>query len=192
MSAQNRTQAYRVVQWATGNIGAHAMKAVIEHPTAFKQRQIKHVSDSFGQSFRHLAESLSMRLDRIETGGSYATARKRLEIAAGVLEAGTAAASRVNVTGYRGDRPAMVFTATWYATTELEQNWELRPTGWRVRVEGDTPLDMSIRFPVSPEDYPQVSPGLTAHPLVNAIPAVCAAQPGIRTAAELKVMPVLG
>ena len=57
---------------------------------------------------------------------------------------------------------------------------------------GDTPLDVSIRFPVSPEDYPKVSPGFTAHPVVNAIPALCAAEPGIRTSTDLKVLPVLG
>ena len=33
------------------------------------------------------------------------------------------------------------FTANWYCTTELEPAWDLRPTGWRVRVRGDAPLD---------------------------------------------------
>ena len=29
---QDGGRKYRVAQWATGNIGAHAMRAVIEHP----------------------------------------------------------------------------------------------------------------------------------------------------------------
>jgi len=42
------------------------------------------------------------------------------------------------------------------------------------------------------EDYPKISPGFTAHPVVNAVPAVVAAEPGIRTAADLRVLAVLG
>ena len=56
---------------------------------------------------------------------------------------------------------------------------------WRYQVEGDTPLDVSIKIPVSDEEYPKVSPGLTAHPVVNAIPYVCEAAPGIRHTYEL-------
>jgi 4-hydroxy-tetrahydrodipicolinate reductase len=54
-----------------------------------------------------------------------------------------------------------------------------------VQVLGDTPLDVGIRFPVEPERYAQVSPGFTAHPAVNAVPAVCDAAPGIRTTFDL-------
>ena len=62
---------------------------------------------------------------------------------------------------------------------------ELRETGWRVQVDGDTPLDVDIRFPVPVERYASVSPGYTAHRAVNAVPAVCAAGPGIRTTIDL-------
>ena len=30
--------------------------------------------------------------------------------------------------------------ANWYCTTDVEPAWDLRPTGWRVRVRGDAPL----------------------------------------------------
>ena len=75
----------------------------------------------------------------------------------------------------RDGKPLLRFHANWYVTTDLEPAWDLRETGWRVQVLGDTPLDVEIRFPVEPERYPQVSPGFTAHPAVNAIPAVCEA-----------------
>lgn len=61
----------------------------------------------------------------------------------------------------------------------------MRDTGWRVQVHGDAPLDIDIRFPVPPEEWAATSPGLTAHRPVNAVPYVCAAEPGIRTSAEL-------
>jgi 4-hydroxy-tetrahydrodipicolinate reductase len=155
--------------------------------------QMKHINDGFEQSYRQLADSLSIPIDRVETTGELGVARERTEIAAGVIEAGTAAATRIVFTAYRDERPVLRFRANWYATRNIEQrDWDLRETGWRVQVQGDTPLDVSIRFPVAPEDYPKVSPGFTAHPVVNAIPAVCEAEPGVRTSAELKVLPVLG
>jgi 4-hydroxy-tetrahydrodipicolinate reductase len=78
-------------------------------------------------------------------------------------------------------------------TTDLEPAWDLRETGWRVQVLGDTPLDVEIRFPVEPDRYSQVSPGFTAHPTVNAVSVVCEAEPGIRTIFDLpRVIPTFG
>jgi 2,4-diaminopentanoate dehydrogenase len=71
-------------------------------------------------------------------------------------------------------------------STEIEHDdWNLRESGWRIRIEGDTPMEVNITFPVSPEDYPNVTPGFTAHRAVNAVPTVCAAVPGIRTTLDL-------
>lgn len=161
-------------------------------PGTFDERQIAHIRNSFGQSFSHTARALGMPLDRFEASGEFGVAKSRTEIAAGVIEAGTVGALRITVVGYRGDKPVMRFRANWYCTKDLEEDWDLRDTGWRVQVEGDTPLDISIAFPCSAEDYPKISPGFTAHPVVNAVPAVMAAEPGIRTAADLRIVPMLG
>jgi 4-hydroxy-tetrahydrodipicolinate reductase len=86
----------------------------------------------------------------------------------------------------RDGKPVLRFRANWYCSRDLAHpEWELRESGWRVRVEGDTPLDVSIVFPVKPEDYAAFTPGLTAHRAVNAVPAVCKAAPGIRTTVDL-------
>jgi 4-hydroxy-tetrahydrodipicolinate reductase len=82
---------------------------------------------------------------------------------------------------------------TWYCSTDIDADWELRETGWRVLVEGDTPLDVSIRFPVRIEDYAATMPNYTAHRVVNSVAAVCAAAPGIRTVADLpQIIATLG
>lgn len=161
-------------------------------PTAVDARHVEHIRASFGQSLRHTAGALGLPLDRVEAAGEFATARHRTEIAAGVLEPGTVAALRFTVSGYRGDRVVMRFRANWYCTRDIDQDWDLRDTGWRVRVEGDPPLDIGIGFPCSAAEYPKISPGFTAYPVVNAVPALCAAEPGIRTAAELKILSILG
>jgi 2,4-diaminopentanoate dehydrogenase len=74
----------------------------------------------------------------------------------------------------------------WYCTRDIDEpSWELRESGWRLLVEGDTPLDVSIRYPIPIEKYAAMTPGLTAHRAVNAVAVVCDAPAGIRTTAEL-------
>jgi 4-hydroxy-tetrahydrodipicolinate reductase len=54
-----------------------------------------------------------------------------------------------------------------------------------VTVDGDCPLEIDIRLAVPLERMAQTTPGYTANRAVNAVPAVCAAQPGIRTTIDL-------
>jgi 4-hydroxy-tetrahydrodipicolinate reductase len=137
-----------------------------------------------------LADAIGLPIDSVEGGGEIAVAARDVEIAAGVVKAGTVAAQRPSATCLRDGKPLLRFSANWYVTTDLEPAWDLRETGWRVQIDGDTPLDLEIRFPVDPERYPHVSPGFTAHPAVNAIAAVCEAPPGIRTSFDLpRVLP---
>jgi 4-hydroxy-tetrahydrodipicolinate reductase len=154
-------------------------------PGAFGEARLSHARTSFGPSLRLVADAFGLPLDALEASGAFATARRSVEIAAGTIEAGTVAAQRTSVSGLRGGRPLMRFTATWYCATELEPAWDLRETGWRVVVDGDAPLDVGIRFPVAPEHWAATSPGLTAHRAVNAVPVVCEAPPGIRTTVDL-------
>ncbi|WP_442799972.1 hypothetical protein [Nocardia sp. NBC_01730] len=77
------------------------------------------------------------------------------------------------------------------AARDLDPDWELRDTGWHVIVDGDAPLDVDLRFPISLDQLGAVSPGYTANRAVNAVPAVCTAAPGIRTTAELPLFTAL-
>jgi hypothetical protein len=155
-------------------------------PGTFDPRGVEaHGGASFAGSLETIAAALSLPLDSVEATGQVATARQDVEIAAGHLAAGTIGAQRMQVRGIRHGRPLVTFSANWYLTNDVEPAWDLRETGWHVLVEGDTPLDVDIRFPVAPEEWAATSPGLTAHRPVNAIPAVCAAEPGIRTIVDL-------
>jgi 4-hydroxy-tetrahydrodipicolinate reductase len=89
------------------------------------------------------------------------------------------------VAGIRNGKPLIRFRANWYCSTDIDKEWELLDSGWLVRVEGDTPLDVRVSYPVPKADYPMFTPGLTAHRVVNAVPAVCDAAPGIRTTMDL-------
>ncbi len=164
-----------------------------KEPAAFDRGRWAHGEQSFGPSLRLVADALGLPLDAVEASGEVATARRTTEIAAGTIEAGTVAAQRLRVQGMRGGTPLISFVATWYCTTELDADWDLRATGWRLFVAGDAPLDVEMRLAVPLEDMGEWSPGYTAHRAVNAVPVVCAATPGIRTTVDLaQIIAVLG
>ncbi|HEX4287700.1 MAG TPA: hypothetical protein VH021_02210 [Trebonia sp.] len=140
---------------------------------------------AFGPSLRHLADALGAPLDAVESTGELAAARETTRIAAGTLEKGTVAAQKMIVTGVRDGRPLLRFAATWYCTDALDQDWDLRATGWHVVVDGDAPLDVDLRFAVPIERMGDASPGYTANRAVNAVRVVCAAPAGIRPTAAL-------
>jgi hypothetical protein len=154
-------------------------------PADLDEGRLAHGRTSFGPSLALVAEALGVPLDELEASGEIATAARTVEIAAGTLEAGTVAAQRVAVTGVRDGKPLLRFQATWYCTDVLEPAWEVRPTGWRVRVDGDAPLDVALPFPIPVEQLGEMTPGYTANRAVNAVPVVCAAPPGIRTTVDL-------
>ena len=152
----------------------------------FDERRIEYVKHDFAASLAQIADAIGLPCDHFEGMGEFAAARERTEIAAGTIEPGTVAAQRITITGMRGGKPLLRFRANWYCTRDIDRSdWELRQSGWRIRVEGDTPLDVAITFPVTPENYAAFTPGLTAHRAVNAVPAVCEAAPGIRTTVDL-------
>ncbi len=162
-------------------------------PAKPMQGRLEHLRESFGPSLQLIADALSLPLDGIEVSGEVAMATTDTEIAAGLIPAGTLAAQRTSVFGMRGGRALMTFTATWYCATDIDADWDLRDSGWHFVVEGDVPLDISIGFPVAPENYPEMTPGLTAHRPVNVIPYICEAPPGIRTTVDLpQIIATLG
>ncbi len=162
-------------------------------PASFDPRGLEaHGGGSFAGSLRGVADALAIPLDDVTASGAVAAARRPVDVAAGRIEAGTVGAQRLEVTGTRGGREIVTFSANWYLTTDVEPEWDLRETGWHVLLEGDTPLDLTIGFPVDADEWAATSPGLTAHRPVNAIPYVCAAKPGIRVTADLpQIIPVL-
>jgi hypothetical protein len=155
-------------------------------PSAFDPRQIEHVKGDFAGSLAQLADAAGIVIDSWEAVGEMGAATRDIVIAAGTIKAGTVAAQRITISGMRDGRAVLRFRANWYCSRDIDRpDWRLRESGWRIRVEGDTPVEVDISFPVAPEDYAAFTPGLTAHRAVNAVAAVCNAPPGIRTTADM-------
>jgi hypothetical protein len=159
----------------------------------FEQFRADYLRSSFGPSLQLVADAIGLPLDSVEASGELAAASEDTTIAAGILKAGSVAAQRVTVTGIRWGRPLIRFRATWYCTTELAPAWELLDTGWHVSVDGDAPLEVTLRMPIPLDRMADISPAYTANRAVNAVPYVCAAAPGIHSTVDLpQVVTTLG
>jgi 4-hydroxy-tetrahydrodipicolinate reductase len=150
-------------------------------PDSYDGRRAAFLVGEFGP----LAEAAGYVIDRWESIGEAASARVTTMLAAGELAAGTVGAQRNILIGYAGDVERVRFTANWYCTEDVDADWDLRPTGWRVRVRSDAPLDVELPFPVSLEEMGATTPGYTANRPVNAVPFVCQARPGILSVHDL-------
>lgn len=154
---------------------------------AFAQRNHADRDAVFEHSLEVVAKAIGVKLDGFEGSGEIALTRQPTKLHKTTIDAGTIGGQRYTLTGLRDGKPFLRFRCNWFVTTDLEPAWDLRNDGWRVTVEGDTPLDISISFPIpdNAADRQLVLPRLTAHRPVNAIQAVCAAPPGIATTADL-------
>ncbi len=159
-------------------------------PGPANQAQLHHARSSFAPSLQLVASALGLPIESFEVDGAQGYARNDVHIAAGVVPAGTVAATKTTLSGMRGGKPLMSFTTTWFVSDDVDtsdgEKWEFRsPSGWHIVMQGDCPLDISISFPVPPEDYADMTPGLTAHRPINAVPYVCEAPAGIQTSIDL-------
>lgn len=154
-------------------------------PAEFDRARADGLREAFGPSLQVVADAIGLPLERIDALAEAGVSRRRTEIAAGTVEAGTVAAQRITISGQHAGNTLLRFRANWYCTTDIEQDWDLRSTGWRVQVDGDSPLDIDLKFPFPLSRMNEISPAYTANRPVNAIPYVCDAPAGIRTTVDL-------
>jgi hypothetical protein len=152
---------------------------------SYDSRRASYLLGEFGPPLGLLAEAAGRPVDAWACSGEVAAARQATALVAGELPAGSVAAQRTTIVGQSGGDTVVRYTANWYCTTDVEPAWDLRPTGWRVRVRGDAPFDVELAFPVPLEQFTSVMPAYTAIRPVNAIPYVCAAPPGILVTEDL-------
>ena len=148
-------------------------------------RRKNHLFGEYQPALTVLADLCGFEIDEWTAEGGVAAAKEDLAIVAGEIKAGTAAAQRIIVTGRSNGVDRIRFTQYGFVAMDVEPDWGLQPTGWRIRVHGDAPIDMKMPFPVPLDDLASYVPAFNANGPVNAIPYVCAAQPGILTTEDL-------
>jgi len=152
------------------------------------ERRKNHLFGEYQPPLTVLADLAGFTIDDWTAEGGVAAAKKDMTIVAGEIKAGTAAAQRVVIYGRSDGVDRIRFTQYGFVAMDVEPDWGLQPTGWRLRVHGDAPFDVRMPFPVPLDDLASFVPAFNANGPVNAIPYVCAAPPGILTTEDLPHM----
>jgi hypothetical protein len=143
-------------------------------------------TSSWGPPVRMVADRLGASLDSIRETYEKRVTLRRLEVAAGVIEAGTVGAVRFETIGVVDGRDAIVIEHVNRMAPDLAPEWPTaaRDGTYRILFDGEPGLTCELQLG-SPEDFTAQGMIATAMRVVNAIPYVCEASPGITSSAEL-------
>jgi hypothetical protein len=152
---------------------------------------------TYGEGIEVVADMLGIPITEKRFKYEYATTPTDRAFFGFPVPAGTIAGQRCTWSGMVGDAPAVVLDVVWKAGSNLEPDWPLMH-GYTMEVEGNPNVHTRVTF--SPPGMKRTGPSgagaevadlanvITAMPVISAIPAVCAAAPGIRTYADLPLI----
>jgi hypothetical protein len=134
-----------------------------------------------------IATMLGTELDSTEAFVEPAVLTRDLNLGWADFAAGTVGGQRRTYRGHRNGHPVVELAICWTMGHDaLEPQWS-DPEGFSVVIEGQPRVDATIRFGNPGEDVMTVLMDSTAVAAVNAIPFVCAAQPGVITPIDLPI-----
>jgi hypothetical protein len=137
-----------------------------------------------------IAEALDVKVDEVRERYEKASLDHDVDIELGRIGAGTMAALRFEVVGVIGGREAIVVEHVTRLHDDAAPEW---PKGhgqgfYRVQLEGSPTINLDVEFVGEDGDHNTGGVLVTAMRLVNAIPAVCAAAPGLVSSIDLPVV----
>lgn len=139
---------------------------------------------------RLLAQGLGLVLDDVREHRDVALADRPYTFAAGEIAPGTIASVRMSFDGIVSGQVRVQLSLIWSMPDEAVEDWQPpiavgSPTRrlTRITVDGDPPVQ--VDFALNGGDLP--GSAATAARVVNAIPAVCAANPGLLSGLDLVV-----
>jgi hypothetical protein len=134
-----------------------------------------------------VADALGWTVDEIREFRDVAVAERDYTFPAGIIAAGTIASVRMRFEGVVAGESRLKFAFIWSLPDDPPDDWQPRiPRGsatgrlTRITIEGHPPIRVDLAIG---GDLP--GPAATAARVVNSIPAVCAAAPGVYSALEL-------
>jgi 4-hydroxy-tetrahydrodipicolinate reductase len=146
------------------------------------------LSFAWGGVIRILAEGLGLELDEIREVRERRPAVERFDTPIGPIEKGTMAALRFEVQGIVNGRPALIVEHVTRMHDDLCPEWPQGDGGYRVIIEGVPRMVCTLEMEDEHGDHAVGGVVLTATRLVNAIPAVCAAEPRPLSALDLPLV----
>jgi hypothetical protein len=145
---------------------------------------------AWGSVVRQIAAGLGVTLTDITEWYEREPAPEDFEVDAGTIEKGTAAALHFEVRGMVGDKAIVVLEHVTRLRDDLGSSWP-QPAGqgcYRVQITGEPNYTLDLQLMGTDGDHNTAGLKATAMRLVNAVPAVVAAAPGLITALDLPLI----
>ncbi|HZU49306.1 MAG TPA: diacylglycerol kinase [Mycobacterium sp.] len=149
------------------------------------------LSIAWGTSIRQLAAGLGIDIDDITESYEREPAPEAFDIAAGHVAKGSVAAIRFQICGMVDGHPAIVIEHVTRLREDMRPDWPqpAQPGGsYRVEITGEPSYTVDICPSSRKGDHNHAAIVAAAGRIVNAIPAVVAAPPGIRTTLDLPLV----
>jgi 2,4-diaminopentanoate dehydrogenase len=149
------------------------------------------LSFAWGSVVRQLAAGLGIELDEVTETYVREPAPEAFDIASGHIEKGTAAALRFEVRGMKDGNVAVALEHVTRTRDDLRPDWP-QPAqeggSYRLEITGEPSYAVDLCLSSPNGDHNHAGLVATAARVVNAIPAVVAAAPGIRTTLDLPLI----
>jgi len=179
---------------ASGYRSAPTMRAMgfsLSPDTAGLEESVRQESEVFAESVAVTADILGTDLDRTTFDATFTTAHSDCDLGFMQIPAGTIAAVQGNHRGWVGDRNVITVGFQWIMGTAVDPPFKLQH-GHVITITGQPDLRTVMRV-LPPKDWAEdgymgVGEIYTAMPVVNAVPHVVAARPGIVTLADLPIV----
>ncbi len=157
----------------------------------------------WGPVLHQLAAGLGVKIDHIEENNERIPATESFDTPTGHIAAGTIAAMRSTLTGYVGDTPTFVVDHVTRMRDDIAPDWPQphiclppKDLGYGLasgrgayRVEIDGSPSMRCEFEMAEDHDHDLGARIAGSSrMVNAIPAVCAAAPGLLSALDLPLI----
>ena len=143
---------------------------------------------AWGTAIRMIATGLGIEVDEIVEHWEAEPAPESYDIAAGRIEEGTIAALRFSISGLVSGHPAIVIEHVTRTRDDLRPDWPRPSAGggsYRVEITGEPHYVVDIVPSSTHGDHNHAAIVAACGRIVNAIPDVLAAEPGIRTTLDL-------
>jgi 4-hydroxy-tetrahydrodipicolinate reductase len=145
---------------------------------------------AWGNVVRQIAAGLGVALTDVTEWYEREAAPEDFEVDAGTVGKGTAAALHFEVRGMVGDKAVVVLEHVTRLRDDLGASWP-QPAGhgcYRVEITGEPNYTLDLQLMGTDGDHNTAGLKATAMRLINAVPAVVAAQPGLITALDLPLI----
>jgi hypothetical protein len=148
---------------------------------------------AWGHTIYMIADALDVELDKVDTVWEKWPAVRRIEYPHGVIEPGCVAAVRFEIRGFVGGEPRIVIEHCNRITNVAAPEWPRarieENDAYRVIVEGSPNIVQETAFRGAGGDPNAGGCLATGMRAIHAIPAVCAAAPGMISALDLPLIP---